>query len=84
MTEIEIRTLKVLAKADDHGLLVGPQYVGEHLWGAPRGHNSAPFARPAGKVLNRLRKLDLVEYVVTTHSGHSGWRITREGRRAIR
>ena len=62
----------------------GPQYLGEQMWPHRyRGSNcSAPYARPAGKLLNALKRLELAEHV---HQGDLwwGWQITPAGRRAL-
>jgi len=83
-----------LTAADERALLllveqkglVGPGYFGGLLWDDPslvsgyHGSNcSCPYARPAGKVLNRLKARGLAEWV--HERGSWGWRATERGRR---
>lgn len=89
MTDIEKRALAVLAAATNREQLLGPNFVGDQLWGANSarrsGNCSAPYARPAGKLLNRLRDRGFCEWV-TVGVGkreNRGWRITPAGRRAL-
>ena len=63
MTDTDRRALALLVTID---FLVGPQAFGERLWPDHRYRGSscsAPFARPAGKVLNRLRDQGFAEWV---------------------
>ena len=79
MTLADERALEVLRR--ENGRLVGPGYVGSELWGErQRGGNcSCPWARPAGKVLKRLERAGLAEWV---HEGSSwGWRVTEKGKK---
>ena len=77
MTPADKKALAVLVTLD---VLVGPQFFGEMLWkNRYRGSAcSAPYARPAGKVLNRLRDQGFAEWV--REQDNWGWRATPEGR----
>ena len=58
LTDVELRAL--------HALKRGPMSaanLGNELWQRARGSSSCPFARPAGAILSRLRKLGLTELV---------------------
>lgn len=71
----ELRVLKATPASDARPC--GPNGIGLEAWPAIRvsGACSAPYARPAGRVLNRLRARGLVE-----RSGPmSWWRRTRAG-----
>ena len=78
LTEADERALRVLVTCMT---LVRPQHFGELLWPSQRraGNCSAPFARPAGRVLNRLKAAGLAEYLV--HKDEWGWTATAAGRR---
>jgi hypothetical protein len=77
MTAFDRKALAALVVVNG---LIGPQAFGERLWShRPRGSSSAPFARIAGKVLNRLRDQGFAEWVSEHKSW--GWRATPEGRR---
>jgi hypothetical protein len=81
MTDTDRRALALLCSCAS---LVGPQQFGELLWpeGRYRGSAcSAPYARPAGRVLNRLRDQGLAEWV--SERENWGWRATASGRKAI-
>lgn len=75
---------KVLLALDSEP--VGPNYVGSIVWGKDnstgyRGSNcSAPYARPAGRVLASLEKLGLVERV----GEFLRWRRTTKGERVAK
>ena len=59
----------------------GPNFIGVVAWSVTKKHAncSAPYARPAGRVLKRLHELGLVE-----RSGYfSWWRRTRAGDRVV-
>lgn len=60
----------------------GPNYIGSSAWkdsGMRYPNCSAPYARPAGKILNALRRAGLVE-----RAGEmSLWRRTRAGDAAV-
>lgn len=79
LTESDLRALQILIAQPD---LVRPGYFGSLLWpnSEKRGGNcSAPLARSAGKVLNRLRAADCAEWVHLRRD-HFGWRVTLVGR----
>jgi len=79
MTDFDKQALAVLVTVSG---LIGPQAFGERLWPDKRYRGSAcsaPFARPAGKALNRLRDHGFAEWV--SERGSWGWRATPEGRR---
>lgn len=59
----------------------GPNYIGVIAWSSTKrtSNCSAPYARPAGLVLNRLRARGLVERA----GEFSWWRRTREGDRVV-
>ena len=82
MTAADKRALAVLVTIP---WLVRPGNFGERLWGDPRLNNgyrgsncSAPYARVAGKVLNRLRAQGFAEWV-RPRPDEWGWRATPEG-----
>lgn len=79
MTATDRRALAILVSMTG---LVRPQFFGELLWKRQyRGSNcSAPYARPAGRVLNRLRDQGFAEWVQLS-PGSWGWRATIEGQR---
>jgi hypothetical protein len=79
LTAADERALAILA---EQTALVGPGYFGDLLWGERGYHGSncsCPYARPAGKVLNRLKAAGLAEWVHEKDSW--GWRATAQGRR---
>ena len=85
VTDNDKRALAMLVTIPE---LVGPGNFGECFWGKPtlsngyRGSNcSAPYARSAGKVFNRLRDQGLAEWVRTDNSW--GWRATPKGYKAV-
>ena len=90
MTDAPAPTLPTLTVFEERALallveqtrLVGPGWFGSELWPDTRRTTSA-FARPAGRVLNRLRKLGLAEYTAEGPDRRSqwGWRATPAGRR---
>jgi hypothetical protein len=81
LTAADRRALTVLVTINR---LVGPQAFGERLWpGRCRGSSSAPYARPAGKVLNRLRDQGFAEWV-SPSKNEWGWRATDAGHREAR
>lgn len=59
----------------------GPNYIGVIAWSSTKrtSNCSAPYARPAGKVLHGLRELGLVERA----GEFSWWRRTRVGDRVV-
>ena len=73
LTEADVVALRLLVSLK--GVLTGPGAFGDYLWGRQdrRGSNcSCPYARQAGKVLNRLKRAELAEWV---HEGSNwGWR----------
>jgi hypothetical protein len=73
LTEGDVKALRLLVSFQ--GRLIGPGAFGDTLWGRrDRGGSncSCPYARPAGKVLNRLKRAALAEWV---HEGNNwGWR----------
>jgi hypothetical protein len=83
MTAIEDRALRILVaeSTPPRSILVRPQHFGELLWPDTKHHSSncsAPLARPAGKVLQRLKGYGFAEQ---TRNGDSwGWRATGVGR----
>ena len=81
LTEKDVRALRVLL---GQRALVGPGYFGQLLWGEGgyRGTAcSAPYARQAGKVLNRLKSVGLAEW---KHEGSSwGWEATHIARALV-
>jgi hypothetical protein len=79
VTDTDRRALTILVTMNR---LVRPQYFGELFWRRRyRGSNcSAPYARPAGRVLNRLRNQGFAEWVSLSKDDW-GWRATSEGRR---
>jgi hypothetical protein len=86
LTDFERRAL-VLLVAEAHWL-VRPGYFGELLWPKrARGSSSCPYARPAGKLLNRLKARGLAEWVVEERASFRegpknwGWRATEAGKR---
>lgn len=98
MTDFESKALATLAACSS---LVRPGHFGSLLWPGNKKsggqHNgSAPLARPAGKVLNRLKTLGLAEYIyehdreLTVHKDGSmhwsdwGWRATLKGQKHAR
>jgi len=82
LTEADVRALRLLATFKS---LVRPGHFGDMLWpGRYRGSScSCPFARPAGRVLNRLKRAKLADRVYRSRSDH-GWEITSAGRALIR
>jgi len=91
MTAADRRALGLLVSLPG---LVRPGYFGECLWGKAdqglrngyHGSNcSAPYARQAGKVLNRLRASGYVEWIVEGEGKGRcwGWRATPAGRREV-
>lgn len=59
MTEIDARALAIIVKRGP----ISCANLGDELWNRRRsaGNCSCPYARPAGKVVKRLRELGLVE-----------------------
>lgn len=83
MTEADWRALEQLCSYPE-ALLVRPGGFGDALWGGKRrsGNCSCPYARQAGKVLNRLRDRD---YATWEHEESSwGWRATKLGRLSLK
>jgi hypothetical protein len=88
MTENDIKALILLA---DETRLVKPQHFGTLMWPVPKNKSrhmgSAPLARVAGKVLNRLAKLGYAEHH-TEYDGIRrsdwGWRVTFAGSAFVR
>jgi len=63
VTDITDTLRRVLRATPAHGTTpAGPNYIGTEAWGATRRYAacSAPYARPAGSALARLRALGLV------------------------
>ncbi len=96
LTETEIKVLLSVAwwKADGlRGTLIGPGNVGDMIWGKNPHRRAAvkssAYARTAGRILNGLRKKDLVEYRVEKLCGLGrtleswGWSLTGPGRRMV-
>jgi hypothetical protein len=81
LTTADVRALRLLAAFKS---LVRPGHFGDSLWpGRYRGSAcSCPFARPAGKVLNRLKTAGVAHYVYRSRREY-GWEITRQGRALI-
>lgn len=80
LTESDLRALQALIEQRN---LVGPGHFGSLLWpnSERRGSNcSAPLARSAGKVLNRLRSANCAEYVYDMMRGNRGWQATVIGK----
>ena len=81
MSEIRLSDTQLLVFAAVHDIEpCGPGSVGERVWGKPHRAPQA-YARTAGKVLNALREMGLVERSVV-HIGRtrsSGWMITARG-----
>ena len=63
------------------GLLYRPGDVGCQLWGK-KYRQPQHYARPAGKLLNRLKALGMVEW--TEHWKSWGWCLTHKGRETVR
>lgn len=82
MTEADIRALTLLVA--QNGVLIGPGAFGDYLWGKERrsGNCSCPYARIAGKVLNRLKSLGYSERI--HESENWGWRSTIAGDAFVR
>lgn len=78
LTQSDVRALRLLCTMK---ALVRPGHFGDLLWpGRYRGSScSCPFARPAGKVLNRLRAAGCAVYVVRSRRDF-GWEATSAGR----
>lgn len=80
MTEADVLALKLLVA--QKGVLIRPGCFGDYLWGAAskrrNGNCSCPFARQAGKVLNRLKARGFAECV--REGKQWGWRATESGR----
>jgi hypothetical protein len=86
LTESQRLALEALERLNKQHPLVRTNELGAELWAdrtsayGYRGSNcSAPFARPAGKLLRSLAKLGLVEYCVWTGPEDWGWRMTLNG-----
>ena len=82
MTEADRKALSALATFDS---LVRPGFFGLTLW--PHNHRMPQsLARSSGRVLNRLKARGLAEWLVTgpDRAYQWGWRITPEGRRALK
>lgn len=78
MTAGDARALALLCSQPG---LIRTGAFGEYLWaGRDRraGNCSCPWARPAAKVLNRLSRAGLAEFVVRDR-GYWGWRATQAG-----
>ena len=63
MTDITDTLRRVLRATPAHGKTpAGPNHIGTEAWGVTRHYAacSAPYARPAGSALARLKKLGLV------------------------
>jgi hypothetical protein len=88
VTENDLRALRLLVTQTR---LIGPQHFGTLLWPNTRvgGSNcSAPLARSAGKVLNRLKARGYAEWTserdpTTGRATEWGWHATRAGRGRI-
>jgi hypothetical protein len=80
LTPSDHRALALLVGCEG---LVRPGHFGELLWPGHRGAGncSCPHARPAGKVLKRLERAGLAEWVCESRSWF-GWRATAAGRAA--
>lgn len=78
VTSKEMKALEILAKQDRP---VGPYFIGENIWGTARGSSSAPFARPAGKLLKRLQEKGYAMWVC--EDDFWGWCITANGVRLV-
>lgn len=80
MTESDWRALEHLCSYKG---LIGPGAFGDAMWGR-RGRGgsncSCPYARQAGKVLNRLRACGFAEWEHV--DGSWGWSATSSGRAA--
>jgi hypothetical protein len=80
LTDADVRALCLLV---EQKALVGPGYFGDLLWGRERhmSNCSCPYARPAGKVLGRLKAAGLAEYISEERPMKRwGWRATHAGR----
>lgn len=86
LTEAQRRGLETLARLNKRYPLVRTNQFGEEMWadrtcanGYHGSNCSAPFARPAGRLLAALKRHGLVEYHVWTDPDDFGWRITLDG-----
>ena len=79
MTDIERRMLEELRDRD--GAPIGPGYLGTQLWDNANQRKPQAFARPAGRVLNRLKRQGYAAWI-QTETGW-GWIITSAGERAL-
>jgi len=84
LTEIEARALACIR---DFGRPVSAANLGDMVWRkGPQdrryGNCSCPFARPAGKVLKRLREMGLTE-LVSTNDRSCLHGLTGRGRRLL-
>lgn len=81
MTAADRRALELLCSKQ---YLVRPGSFGAELWGIGKGGGncSCPFARQAGKVLNRLRWLGYAEWTRPS-ADFWGWIATPAGRLAL-
>lgn len=83
LSSIQVRALRALSETDAKG----PAEIGRILWSKPELHNgyhgsicSAPYARPAGRVLNSLRRLGLAD----REGEHLRWYRTTRGSAMLR
>ena len=77
MTDIERRMLQLL----DTDRPTKPGFLGTVLWANPNQRQPQAFARPAGKVLNGLKRRG---WTIWVHQPHDwGWIITAAGQRRL-
>lgn len=81
MTPSDLKALSVLGEQNS---LVRPGYFGTLLWPETKRPTWA-FARPAGRVLNRLKAEGFAEWLATGPARRErwGWQITQAGRCAL-
>lgn len=86
LTEAQIKVLRVLheEKMELHDRVLGPGYIGAEIWGTPHRKPQA-YARTAGKILNALRKKNLVDWRSEEFPTRDyGWVITFDGLKALK
>jgi len=82
LSDAERRVLEAMVKI---GQPAGPGTIGSSVWHGYRGSAcSAPYARIAGRILNRLKDRDLVIHDYDDNGGTWGWSITALGRSALK
>lgn len=83
LSDFALRALRVLVEHGKGGTLLRPGYFGTLLWPETNRPTWA-FARPAGKVLNKLKGHGLAEHVyprtLDNDGDDWGWRATPKGK----